>query len=106
MTKSSNADISETENLFSIFYCVSKSTLNLTYFQKKDQSHSLSIKEIFNCETGSYLNVQKAMFHGTLRKITCQRVPNTADISMEPVSYHCPINLGKREKEKVDPSHI
>ena len=33
-----------------------KSTLNLEYFQKKDQSHSLSIIEIINYETGSHLN--------------------------------------------------
>ena len=45
--------------------------LNLVYFGKKDHSHSLSITEIINCETGSYLNVQKAMFHATLRQITC-----------------------------------
>ena len=44
--------------------------LNLEYFEKKDQSHTLNITEIINCETGSYLNVQKAMFHATLRKIT------------------------------------
>ena len=48
-----------------------KSTLNLEYFEKKDKSHSLSITEIINCETGSYLNVQRAMFHATLRHITC-----------------------------------
>ena len=48
-----------------------KSTLNLEYFEKKDQSQSLSITEIINCETGSYLNDQKAMFHETLRQITC-----------------------------------
>ena len=30
-----------------------KSTLNLEYFEKKDQSHSLSITEISNCKTGS-----------------------------------------------------
>ena len=48
-----------------------KSTLNLEYFEKKDQSHSLSITEIINCESGSYLNVQKAIFHATLWKITC-----------------------------------
>ena len=36
-----------------------KSTLNLEYFevQKKDQSHSLSITEINNCKTSSYLSV-------------------------------------------------
>ena len=48
-----------------------KSTLNLKYFEKKDQSHSLSITEIINCETGSYLNVQRAIFDATLRKTTC-----------------------------------
>ena len=47
------------------------STLNLEYFDKKDQSHSLSITEIINCETASYLNVKKAIFHATLRQITC-----------------------------------
>ena len=48
-----------------------KSTLNLEYFEKKDQSHSLSITEINNCETGSYLNAQKAILHATLRQRTC-----------------------------------
>ena len=33
-----------------------KSTLNLEYFEKKDQ-HSLSITEINNCKTSSYLSV-------------------------------------------------
>ena len=45
-----------------------KSTLNMEYFEKKDQSHSLSITEIINCETGTYLNVQKAIFHARLRR--------------------------------------
>ena len=48
-----------------------KSTLNFEYFERKDQCHSLSISEIINCETGSYLNVQKAIFHATLPQITC-----------------------------------
>ena len=34
-----------------------KSTLNLEYFEKKDQPHSLSITEINNCKTSSYLSV-------------------------------------------------
>ena len=34
-----------------------KSTLNLEYFEKKDQSHSLSITENNNCKTSSYLSV-------------------------------------------------
>ena len=48
-----------------------KSTLNLEYFERKDQSQILSIKEIINFETGSYLNVQKAIFHATLPQTTC-----------------------------------
>ena len=40
---------------FSRFFIASmKSTLNSQYFEKKDQSHSLSITEIIDCETGSY----------------------------------------------------
>ena len=31
--------------------------LTLEYFENKDQSQSLSITEIFNCKTSSYLNV-------------------------------------------------
>ena len=36
------------------FIALLKSTLNSEYFEKKDQSHSLSITEIIDCETGSY----------------------------------------------------
>ena len=74
-----------------------ESMLNLEYFQKKDQSHSLSITEISNCKTGSYLKVQKAIFHTTLLETTCYRVQNTTGIRTEPVSYHSPINLRKKE---------
>ena len=45
------------------------STLNLEYLETKDQSQSLSITEIINCETGSYLNVQKAIFHAKLQHV-------------------------------------
>ena len=34
-----------------------KSTLNFEYFEKEDQSHSLSITEIIDYKTGSYWNV-------------------------------------------------
>ena len=54
-----------------VFIAFLKSTLNFEYLERKDQSQSLSITEIINCETGSYLNVQKAIFHATLRQITC-----------------------------------
>ena len=70
MITGSNEDISETENFFSIFKPFLKSTLNLEYFERKDQSQSLSIREIINCETGSYLNVQTAIFHARLRQTT------------------------------------
>ena len=53
------------------FIAFLKSTLNFDYFERKDQCHSLSISEIINCETGSYLNVQKVIFHATLQKTTC-----------------------------------
>ena len=33
------------------------STLNLEYFEKKDQFHSLSVTEINNCKASSYLSV-------------------------------------------------
>ena len=57
MATSSNAGISKTENFFPIFIGSMKSTLNLEYFEKKDQSHSLSITEINNCKTSSSLSV-------------------------------------------------
>ena len=88
------------------FIAFLESILNLEHFQKKDQSQSLSITEIGNCQTGRYLNVKKAIFHTTLRQTTCYRFPNTAEISTEPVSYHSLINLRKKEKEKVGPSKI
>ena len=47
--------ISPKPKTFSEFGIASmKSTLNSEYFEKKDQSHSLSITEIIDCETGSY----------------------------------------------------
>ena len=52
------------------FIAFVKSTLNFEYFEKKNQSQSLSVREIINCETGSYLNVLKAIFQATLRKTT------------------------------------
>ena len=48
-----------------------KFKLNLEYFQGKDQSQRLSITEIINFGTDRYLNVQKAIFHATLRQTKC-----------------------------------
>ena len=53
------------------FIAFLKSRLNFEYLEKKDQSQSLTITEIINCETGSYLNVQEAILHVTLWKPTC-----------------------------------
>ena len=53
------------------FIAFLKSALNLEYLEKKDQSQSLTITEIINCETASYLNLQNAIFHVALRKPTC-----------------------------------
>ena len=47
--------ISPKPKTFSPFFIASmKSTLNSEYFEKKDQSHSLRITDIIDCETGSY----------------------------------------------------
>ena len=47
--------ISPKPKTFSLFFIGSmKSRLNSEYFEKKDQSHSLSITEIIDREPGSY----------------------------------------------------
>ena len=72
MATSSKADISKTENFFRALYYVSEIYVKFgVFWKKKDQSLSLSITENINCETGSYLNVQKAIFHAALWQITC-----------------------------------
>ena len=71
MATSSKEKFSESEGFFWTFYGFLKSTLNLEYFEPKDQSQSLIITEIINCETGSYLNVRKAMCHARFWQITC-----------------------------------
>ena len=64
--------ISQERKTFSGFFIAFlKCALNSVYFEKKDQSHSLSITEINNSEIGSYLNVFKAIFHATVRQSTC-----------------------------------
>ena len=61
----------ELRAFYEILIAFVKSTLNLVYFERKDQSRSLCITEISYCETGSYLIVQKAIFHKTLGQTTC-----------------------------------
>ena len=79
------------------FIAFLKSTLNLEYFETKDRSQILCITEIINCEIGNYLNVQNGIFQATLRKTTCLRVPNTAELSTKPVSYSSSINMSWKE---------
>ena len=58
LTHQIQMQISPKPKTFSEFCIASmKSRLNSEYFEKKDQSHSLSITEIIDCETGSYWNV-------------------------------------------------
>ena len=70
MATSSKTEISETEIFLWISYCVFEIYVKFGVFGKKNQSETLSITEIINCETGSCLNVQKGIFHETLRKTT------------------------------------
>ena len=42
------------KTFYGFFIASMKSTLNSEYFEKKDQSHSLSITEIIDREPGSY----------------------------------------------------
>ena len=64
--------ISRKVNAFSGFsMAFLKSTLNLEYFEENDQSQSLNITEILNCETGTYITVQNCMFQARIRQITC-----------------------------------
>ena len=64
-------DQSHSLSITEIFLAFLESRLNLEYFERKDQPHSLSITEIINCETRSNLNVQKAIFHTMVPKTTC-----------------------------------
>ena len=43
----------KSKTFFRFFIASTKSTLNSEYFEKKDQSQSLSDTEIIDCETGS-----------------------------------------------------
>ena len=59
------------KNFSRFFIAFLKSTLNFEYLENKYQSQRLAITEIIDCETGSYFNVQKAIFHAALQKKTC-----------------------------------
>ena len=47
----------ERKTFYKFFIAFLKFRFNLEYFERKDQSHSLSITEIINSETSSYLKV-------------------------------------------------
>ena len=48
------------------FIAFLESTLNFEHFEKKNESHSLSISEIVDSEKRSYLNASKVLFLKTL----------------------------------------
>ena len=50
MATSSKGDISKSECFSGLFMAFLKSTLNLEYFEKKDQSKSLSITELLTAK--------------------------------------------------------
>ena len=52
------------------FIALLKSKLNFQNLEEKHQSQSLTLTEIINSETGSYLNVQKVTFLAMLWKPT------------------------------------
>ena len=71
--------ISPKPKTFSGFFIASmKSTLDSEYFEKKDQSHSLSITEIIDCETGSLLKCLKG-------HLSC----NASAVDMVTAPKHC-----------------
>ena len=73
--------ISPKPKTFSEFFIASiKSTLNSEYFEKKDQSHSLSITEIIDCETGSFGSQKCLKGH-----LSC----NASAVNMVTAPKHC-----------------
>ena len=58
-----------------------KCAWNLEQFQKNDEYPSLIISEITDAERRGWLNVWKVLLKNTIRKWTCSRVINTAEIS-------------------------
>ena len=53
----SNTNISETKDVFRIFYCLSGMCIKFRTFWKKDEHPSLVISEIIDSERVGYLNV-------------------------------------------------
>ena len=57
MATISNATISEKEDFFWIFYCISEMCTKFRAFPKKDEHSNLIISEIIDAEKRSYLNL-------------------------------------------------
>ena len=58
--------------LFSeLFTAFLKSPFNCKRFEKNDESHSLCLSEIIECEIRAYVNVQRVRFQYTLGQSTC-----------------------------------
>ena len=48
-----------------------KSTLNLEYFERKDEPRRLFVSEILDFKKPSYLNAKKSACQNTYRQSTC-----------------------------------
>ena len=73
--------LSQKQKTFSGFFIAFvKCAWNLEHFQENDEYPSLIIPEIIEAERRGYLNVWKVLLKNTIRKWTCSRVKNTAEI--------------------------
>ena len=55
------------KTFYGLFIAFLKFAWNLEHFEKKDESPSLIISEIMDCERGGYLNVKKVLLQKNMR---------------------------------------
>ena len=65
----SNAIISKTKKVSSIFYCLSEIYIKSPTLRKKDQVHTSTISNIIDSERSSYLNVLKEWLRNVLTSL-------------------------------------
>ena len=63
--------LSEKVKIFSQFFTAFlNSTFNFEHFEKKDESHSLCLSEIVDCEIDVYLNVKRIILQYAIGQST------------------------------------
>ena len=67
----SNAVISKSTNVFSIFFYLSGNYIKFGILWRKDESQRLFVSEIKNSKMRGYLNGQKVPYQNTYGKSTC-----------------------------------